>query len=80
VIANVPYCGTGPVAPKGVPPDVLDAWGRALKSVQADDTVLAALSVVNAKPTFSSAEEFSRQVASDQKTFDALLKKFPLPK
>ena len=70
----------GLFAPKGVPADVLAAWGKALKSIQADVSVIDSLNVVSAKPVFSSSDEFSRQVASDQKTFDALVKKFPLPK
>jgi tripartite-type tricarboxylate transporter receptor subunit TctC len=70
----------GLFAPKGVPPAVLQAWGTALKAVQKDTSVLGALDVVNAQPVFSSAAEFSAQVAADQKTFDALLEKHPLPK
>ncbi len=70
----------GLFAPKGVPADVLATWGKALKAVQQDRSVTDALGVVNAQPVFSTAAEFSAQVASDQKTFDTLLETHPLPK
>jgi tripartite-type tricarboxylate transporter receptor subunit TctC len=70
----------GLFAPKGVPVEVLAAWGKALKEVQKDASVTSALDVINAQPVFSSAAEFSERVALDEKTFDALLEKYPLPK
>lgn len=70
----------GLFAPKSVPPDVIATWGRALKEVQKDSSVTAALDIVNAQPVFSSAAEFALQVSADEKAFDALLLKVPLPK
>jgi hypothetical protein len=42
-------------------------------------SVLAALAVVNAQPVFSSPADFSMRVANDEKAFDALIAKYPLP-
>jgi hypothetical protein len=41
--------------------------------------VTASLAGVNALPVFSSPAEFAAQVADDQKAFDALIAKHPLP-
>jgi tripartite-type tricarboxylate transporter receptor subunit TctC len=70
----------GLFAPKGMTAEVLAAWGKALKEVQKDASVMAALDIINAQPVFSSASEFSAQVAADEKTFDTLLEKYPLPR
>ena len=69
----------GLFAPKGVPPALLQQWSKALKAIQTSPEVLSALNVVNAVPVFSTPAEFAAQVASDEKAFDALLLKHPLP-
>ncbi len=69
----------GLFAPKGVPPAVMAAWHKGLQQLHKDASVMGALGVVNADPVLSSPEEFARQVAADEKAFDALVAVHPLP-
>lgn len=69
----------GLFAPKGMSAELLAAWHKALQQVQKDSSVTASLAGVNALPVFSSPAEFAMQVADDQKAFDALIAKHPLP-
>lgn len=69
----------GLFAPHGMSPALQVAWQKALQQVQKDVSVMAAMAVVNAVPVFSSPAEFAVQVANDEKAFDALVAKYPLP-
>lgn len=69
----------GLFAPRGMPPERLAEWEKALQAAARDKGVADSLALINAVPTFSSAKTFAGQVSQDEKSFDALLAKYPLP-
>ena len=69
----------GLFAPKGMPPERLAEWEKALQVAARDKGVADSLALINAVPTFSSPKTFATQVSQDEKIFDALLAKYPLP-
>jgi tripartite-type tricarboxylate transporter receptor subunit TctC len=69
----------GLFAPKGMPASAQAAWFAGLQAVQKDASVMSALAVINAEPVFSSPADFAAQVAADEKAFDGLIARHPLP-